>query len=97
VIPDKDYTSKREDYAKHAKVGARSFDKVRDPDFAVVSLIEEYSEQLKKYFQIDFKNAEDFIEKVGKKKGFLLKGGVIDTDRTARYVLKEWQEGKIRA
>lgn len=39
---------------------------------------------------------EILIEKLGRKKGFLGKGGVIDEDRTARLILRDWQEGRIR-
>ena len=49
-------------------------------------------------------NAEDvggadieiLIEALGRKKGFLGKGGIVDEDRTARLILRDWQEGKIR-
>ena len=41
-------------------------------------------------------NVEVLIEKLGRKKGFLGKGGVIDEDRTARLILRDWQEGRIR-
>ncbi len=41
-------------------------------------------------------NVEVLIEKLGRKKGFLVKGGVVDEDRTARLILRDWQEGRIR-
>ena len=37
-----------------------------------------------------------FIEELGRKKGFLGKGGKIDIDRTARLILRDWQEGRIK-
>ena len=40
-------------------------------------------------------DAEILIEQVGKKKHFLVKGGEVDADRTARLILKDFQEGKI--
>ena len=40
-------------------------------------------------------DVEKFIEELGKKKGFLGKGGVVDVDRTARLILRDWQEGRI--
>lgn len=40
-------------------------------------------------------NVDGFIEELGKKKGFLGKGGVVDVDRTARLILRDWQEGRI--
>ena len=34
---------------------------------------------------------------LGKKKGFLGKGGKVDIDRTARIILRDWQEGRMVA
>ncbi|MFH1521972.1 MAG: GTPase, partial [archaeon] len=52
---------------------------------------------IEKFYGIEAKgDSEVLIEKLGKKKGFLGKGGKIDVDRTARIVLRDWQEGKIR-
>jgi ribosome biogenesis GTPase A len=36
------------------------------------------------------------LETLGRRKNFLLKGNNIDEDKTARFILKDWQEGKIR-
>ena len=36
------------------------------------------------------------IEKLGRKKCFLRKGNEVDVDRAARFILKEWQEGKMQ-
>jgi ribosome biogenesis GTPase A len=52
---------------------------------------------IRKFYGVDAENVEEFIEELGKKKGFLGKGGVVDVDRTARVVLRDWQEGKIKA
>ena len=50
-----------------------------------------------KFYGIDFgDDSEVLIDELGRKRGFLGKGGVVDEDRTARLVLRDWQEGKIR-
>lgn len=41
-------------------------------------------------------DVEVLIEELGKKKGFLGKGGVVDVDRTARLILRDWQLGRIK-
>lgn len=56
---------------------------------------------IEKFYGINFidekgANVEDLIEKIGRKKGFLGKGGVVDEDRAARLILRDWQEGRIR-
>jgi hypothetical protein len=56
---------------------------------------------ISKFYGVDFMdengaNVEVLIEELGKKRGFLGKGGIVDEDRTARLILRDWQEGKIR-
>jgi ribosome biogenesis GTPase A len=49
------------------------------------------------FYGIDSRgDVEILIEELGRKKGFLGKGGVVDEDRTARLILRDWQEGRIR-
>ncbi|NPE26673.1 hypothetical protein HNV12_01560 [Methanococcoides sp. SA1] len=55
------------------------------------------SEAIDEFYGIEAKgNVEVLIEELGKKRGFLAKGGVVDEDRTARLVLRDWQSGAIR-
>jgi len=50
-----------------------------------------------KFYKIEANgDVEVLVEELGKRKGFLGKGGVVDEDRTARLVLRDWQEGRIR-
>ena len=49
-----------------------------------------------KFIEENGANVEALIERLGRKKGFLGKGGTVDEDRTARVILRDWQEGKIR-
>ncbi|HJF85226.1 MAG TPA: ribosome biogenesis GTPase YlqF, partial [Megamonas hypermegale] len=39
--------------------------------------------------------SEELFELVGRKRGFLQKGGVIDTEKTAIAVLKDFRAGKL--
>ena len=41
-------------------------------------------------------NAYDLFEAIGKKKGFLVKGGEVDENRTAIRIIDDWQKGKIK-
>jgi ribosome biogenesis GTPase A len=36
------------------------------------------------------------MDTLGKKKGFMKSGGGVDDDKTSRFILKEWQAGKIK-
>jgi hypothetical protein len=98
VIPEKDYSSSDvEKIAKHAKLGARDYSKVNDPEMAIAELVSEFSEALEKHYGVKFEgDSEIFIEKLGRKKGFMTAGGKVNDDKTSRFILKEWQAGKIK-
>ena len=111
VIPESRYTTEKKGFAEDVKIGARSYSDVRDPEAAVSYLLESKSQvagrrsqvegemiarAISRFYGIVFEGADDLIEQIGKKKGFLGKGGVVDEDRAARLVLRDWQEGKIR-
>ena len=82
---------------KHARIGVETWDKVKDADMMIADLMKKYPGVFEKYYNIPAKgDSEILIEKLGRKKCFLKKGNLVNTDRTARLILKEWQEGKIK-
>lgn len=98
VIPDKKYSMQNPTkMAQHAKINVRSWDKVKEPEFAVHELMKQHSGIFEKYYNIEASgDSELLITELGKKKKFLLRGNLVDTDRTARVILKDWQEGRVR-
>ncbi len=98
VIPAKQYSSSDVDaFSKHAKVGARSYSQVSSPEVVVSNLVKEFTDVFNSFYGIDTKgDAEILIEELGRKRGFLKKGNEVNEDKTARFILKEWQHGKIR-
>lgn len=87
----------REKLAKHAKIGARTYSEVKDPEFVVDKIMKQYPGVIEKYYDIDANgNSELLIEILGRRKNWVLKAGEIDTDRTSRFILRDWQEGKIK-
>ncbi len=98
VIPKEEYSSSDiKIMGKNTKLGARSHSQIKNPEQAVDELIREFPGMLERYYSINANNdSEILLEILGRKKSFLLKGGKVDTDKTARLILKEWQEGKIR-
>jgi ribosome biogenesis GTPase A len=98
VIPKEEYSStNKEKISKHTKVGGRSYSQVKNPDIAVHDLMKEYSKEIEEFYKINSKgDAEILIEELGKQKGFLKKGGIVDEDKTSRLILKDWQKGNIR-
>ena len=98
VIPGKEYsTSDTKTWTKNTKVGARSYGQVKNPEVVVSDLMKEYPMVFENFYSVSAGgDSETLIEELGRKKGFLNKGNVVDEDKTARHVIKDWQRGKIK-
>lgn len=98
VIPKLEYsTSEIEKISRQVMVNARSYNQVREPEMVVAVLMQESPGVLENYYSIDSeKNPEKLLEELGNKKHFFKKYGEVDFDKTARFILKEWQNGKIK-
>lgn len=98
VIPEKEYSmDDKEKIARHTMVGGRSHSQVKDPEMIVFNMMQNYGKQIEKHYKINAKgDTEKLLEELGRKKGLLKKGDEVNIDKTARLILKDWQEGKIR-
>ncbi len=98
VIPiDENAIINREDLIKHSQIGVRSWDKIKNPDSMVYELMKSYPNALENHYKIDSnQDSEIFIEQLGRKFNYLRKGNLVDEDKTARKILRDWQQGKIR-
>lgn len=98
VIPRGEYSSfEISAMSKHAKVGARSYSQVKNPEIVLATLVKEFSSKFDNFYNLESnEDVEILIEKLGRKKGFLKKNNEVDEDKTARFILKNWQEGKIK-
>lgn len=96
VIPRTEYSSiENKKIAKHAKVSARSYSQIKDPEMVIAELTKEFPGILEKHYKINAQgDAEILIEKLGRQKNFLKKGGKVDFNKTSRQILKDWQEGR---
>lgn len=64
----------------------------------LVFLAESYPDSLAERFKIQFDSSDDglsLLEKVGKKRGMMISGGEINTERAAITVLDEFRSGKL--
>ncbi len=96
VIEEGQSAQNMKDVKNQAKVGARTYSSVKEPEFVVAEILKDHHNEIDSFYGIESKgDVEVLIEELGKKRKFFLKGGVIDTDRAARAVLKDWQSGKI--
>jgi ribosome biogenesis GTPase A len=98
IIPEREYAPQdREKLSLNAKLGARSYSQIKEPELVIATLVRDYPNLLEKFYKIDARgDSEVLLEQLGKKKGFLKKGGQINEDTTARLILKDWQSGKIK-
>lgn len=83
-----------------AATGAIS-DTVFDMETVITQLIEELSHFYQKELLTRFKLESlgntplDTIEAIGRKRGCIVSGGVVDMEKTYKLILKEYREGKI--
>ena len=97
ALPSKENIVEKTDITKQVKIGARDFDRVKNPENIVSDLMQRYPNIIENYYHIDAqRDPEVLIEQLGRKKSFLKKGNQVDIDRTCRLILREWQAGKIR-
>ena len=98
VIPSSENSNlNSKDLVKHAQINVRMWDKVKEPEIIINNLMQKYPGLFEEFYKIKANgNSEILIEKLGRKKGFLLKGNEIDRDRASRLILRDFQEGRIR-
>jgi len=73
--------------------------KIRNPEKVAIRIIEFLMGKgnvLKNFYGVSGDDAYEIFEESGKKKGYLVKGGEIDENRTAIRVIDDWQRGRIK-
>jgi hypothetical protein len=97
VIPSKeDSMTNQEKMSREIMTSARDYNRIKNPENAVAYLFEKYKLSFEEFYKIQIENAEDLIEKVGRKNNILKKGGVVNEDAVSRRIIRDWQEGKIQ-
>lgn len=84
----------QDDEALMAIIGAKNFDKVKDPELAVLRLMEDYKDEIAGYYGVFGEDPELMMELIAVKKKKISKGNVPDTKTMARLILRDWQNGK---
>lgn len=96
VIPRKEsLNSELENLTKRAKIGMENYNIVKNPELVVNNLMKENPRLFEKFYNIKAEDSDLFLEKLGRRRNFLKKGNQVDTDRTAKLILKDWQNGKL--
>ncbi len=83
--------------AASGAIRATAFEVVEVAGFAAGYLAERYPELLEKRFELDTVPAEPtaIIEAIGRRRGCVKRGGVVDLERAASILLTELQSGKM--
>ena len=81
-------------------LGAKNPEKLRNPEKVGLEIIKMFLDYDKKVLEdlygIEIIDPDTALEEIGKKKGLLLKGGVVDIQRAAMQVLRDWQKGRLK-
>jgi ribosome biogenesis GTPase A len=74
-----------------------AFDYMDVAAFAARFLADRYPELLRERFKLETLPGEDvaLLEALGRRRGFLQKGGVVDLERSAEMVLRELRAGTL--
>lgn len=67
--------------------------------YLIEYLLEHYPEELKTRYKLkpdDLKlNDDDLLNEIGRKRGCILSGGIIDTQKTSELIIQDFREGRI--
>lgn len=97
VIAPDDY-----DHEKLVAVGAKNPHSSKDPDFAVMKIMDEYPGRIEEFYGLEKKKysddgeKEDAIKAVALKLNMKMKGNLPDLKRASLRILKDWGSGKIK-
>lgn len=85
------------DIKKHALLGVHVPETVRNADMVVDSLMKSDYKKFDKFYGIETNgDTEVLLDILGKRWNFIKKKGMIDIDRAARKVLRDWHQGSIK-
>lgn len=80
-------------------ISGKSPQKIKNPENSAIRIIEFLNKKdkniLKKFYNVNSDNDYNLFLQIGKKKGYLLKKGEVDEQRTAIKIIEDWQKGKI--
>jgi len=88
---------KEKDETNLALINAIDFNEVKEPEYVVHILIGKKKHSICKYYKVEEKeDIEEILEDIAIKFRKLKKGGIPNILETARMILKDWQQGKIK-
>lgn len=88
--------------AKLGLIAAKNPEKLKNPERTALQIIqmciEKNKKALEEFYGVEIKNEplEEVLAIIGKRRGFLLKGGIVDENRTMKQIIFDWQRGRLR-
>ncbi|MFA6022677.1 MAG: GTPase [Candidatus Pacearchaeota archaeon] len=90
----------KEDEIRYAIIGSRNAEKIKNLELVATAIINLFEDKLplKKFYGIetDSDDAYEIIHEIGKKKGFMKKGGQVEENRVSIQIIRDWQTGKLK-
>jgi ribosome biogenesis GTPase A len=91
---------KQTDEVRYALIGSKNPEKIHDLELVAHKIIEllKETDTLQKHYKLDTSSTdpEEILEEIGRKRGYLKKGGSINETRVAITLIRDWQNGKLR-
>ena len=85
------------DNKKHALMGVHTPESVKNPNLIVAKIMKLHPGELERYYHIPIsEDSEILLEELGKLWKLVKQKGVVDSDRVARRILKDWHAGKMK-
>ncbi len=76
--------------------GAITASKIRDPQAVFEEIFQRcVPEELKTIYGVEFADSDDFTEALGRKRGILKKGALVNEPQVWSIVVRDWQRNKI--
>lgn len=83
-------------------LGAKNPEKLTDPEVVAAEVIKEVLTRKRKniedLYKITIKTRDpmEIIEQIGRRRGHLKKGGVVEEKKTSIMIISDWQRGKLK-
>lgn len=78
-------------------IGAVDSEKLKDPEYGAAQLMNTLHGKIERHYGVEPKDDPyETIEEIALKKKIIRKGGIADTERMAREIVRKWQRGQIR-
>ncbi|MBS3100378.1 50S ribosome-binding GTPase [Candidatus Pacearchaeota archaeon] len=91
---------RKEDELRYSLIASKNPEKIAELELVASEIIKLFGDktpiQILYEIKLQSDNPEEIILEIGKKKGFLKKGGEVDENKTSIQIIRDWQNGRLR-